>query len=426
MKKLLCLCVFLILSVSAFSQSNAIKKNKLPSKKEFKALYELFLENEYFTDHWTPNWDYEKSKETVAQELKEFDEYLSALKQNYEISLLSLIVKTYLYNIDEYSFDQIVEYGGSLKDNYPKEYRTWWIMGRFYSNSSPSYIYPEYETAVQMRGGVGKRDEWVIPFLWDYIYGCNMAGMRIHARQGLNYYCQYTGMAPEDYMLYSVIYSDESTASVDGTYDMYDTWLFDQTEEETRVYSSLLGVSIPVHGDWGMRANGYQDGKSFISFSSDPFPISDTAQTRVTFSIFAFTNVDKNYVDTLTINSATRDGGKIIKKKRTTINGIIADYYIYENLNLYNDVRNGMKGVTIVMAVPYTEFSGLSFERPIDYNNATASASTDDGMAYFRINQKLNRLETTIYFLISLDACNACFDEAQDWMNSILDGCIFE
>ena len=120
-----------------------------------------------------------------------------------------------------------------------------------------------------MRGGVGKRDEWVIPFLWDYIYGCNMAGMRIHARQGLNYYCQYTGMAPEDYILYSVIYSDESTASVDGTYDMYDTWLFDQTKEETRVYSSLLGVSIPVHGDWGMRANGYQDGKSFISFSSD-------------------------------------------------------------------------------------------------------------------------------------------------------------
>ena len=114
MKKLLSLCVFLILSVSAFSQSNAIKKNKLPSKKEFKAQYELFLENEYFADHWTPNWDYEKSKETVAQELKEFDEYLSTLKQNYEISLLSLIVKTYLYNIDEYSFDQIVEYGSSL------------------------------------------------------------------------------------------------------------------------------------------------------------------------------------------------------------------------------------------------------------------------------------------------------------------------
>ena len=425
MKKLLCLCVFLILSVSAFSQSNAIKKNKLPSKKEFKAQYELFLENEYFTDHWTPNWDYEKSKETVAQELKDFDEYLSTLKQNYDISLLSLIVKTYLYNIDEYTFNQIVECGDSLKDNYSKEYRTWWIMGRFYSNSAPSYIYPEYETAVQMRGGVGKKDEWVIPFLWDYIYGCNMAGMRIHARLGLSYYCQYTGMAPEDYMLYSVIYSDESATSVDGTYDLYDTWYSETTEDESRICSSLLGVSIPVHEDWSLKAIGYQNGSSFFSVSSDPITISDTARTRVSFSILAFANVEKSYVDNFTINSATRDGGTITKKKTTTINGFVADYYIYENPNLYNDERNGMKGVSIVMGVPCTEFSGLSFERPIDYN-ATASTSTDDGMSYFRINQKLNRLETTIYFLINLDACNACFDEAQDWMDSILEGCIFE
>ena len=51
---------------------------------------------------------------------------------------------------------------------------------------------------------------------------------------------------------------------------------------------------------------------------------------------------------------------------------------------------------------------------------------TEDGMSYWAIKPQLNRLESTIYFMINLDACNACFDEAKDWMDSILDGCIFE
>ena len=85
-----------------------------------------------------------------------------------------------------------------------------------------------------------------------------------------------------------------------------------------------------------------------------------------------------------------------------------------------------MKGIVIVLAVPYNEFSGISFEQPIDYSKTQASGQTEDGMSYWAIKPQLNRLESTIYFMINLDACNACFDEAEAWMKSILDGCIFE
>lgn len=426
MKKICTVLFLILLAINAFSQSAATKKNKLPSKKEFKTQYELFLENEKLADHWSQNWTYEKPKEDVTRELKEFEANLTSSKPNYETDLLNLIVKTYLYNLDEIPFDDVVEYGNSLKKKYPKEYRTWWIMGRFYSGSNLNLIYPEYETACQMRGGVEKKDEFVLPFLWDYIYGCNMAGMKIHARQGLHYYCQYSGTQPEDYYLYSIIYSNQATSSLDGSYGMYDTWLFEQNEKGTRLYSTLLGISIPVHNDWAIQAMGYENQMSYMSLSSDPIKISETAETHVSFTVIAFTALDKAEVERIAISSMTKENGTILKKETVSIQGNIADRYIYENPNKYADARKGMKGIVLIVAVPYNEFSGLSFERPIDYSKTDSSGQTSDGMSYWAIKPNLNRLETNIYFLVTLDACNACFDEAREWMDSILDGAIFE
>ncbi len=427
MKKIILFCLLLGLSFNAFSRAEqALRKNKLPSKKEFKNQYALFLENEELSDHWSQVWEYEKPKDDVINELKTFDSYLTSLKGNYEVNLLSFITKTYLYNLDGIDFSEVVDFGESLKQKYPKEYRTWWIMGLFYSMSAINYIYPEYEKAVEMRGGIGIKDEWSVPFLSNYIYGCNMAGMKIHARWALNYYCQFTGTKPEDYYLYTLLFSNQAESSIDESYDLYDTWLFGKDATELRVFSTLLGISIPVHEDWQMNANGYENGRAFISIYSDPIAINETSRTRVSFSVFAFANVDKNYIDTVVNNSMTKNGGSITKKKSTTINGIIADYYVHENPTVYDDERNGMKGIVIVLAVPYNEFSGISFEQPIDYSKTQASGQTEDGMSYWAIKPQLNRLESTIYFMINLDACNACFDEAEAWMKSILDGCIFE
>ena len=101
MKKLFLVCFAMLIALNVFAQSAANKKNKLPAKKDFKAQYDLFLENEQYCDHWSHKWTYEKSKEAVSQELKDFDSYLTAQKSNYEIGLLDLIIKTYLYNLDE-------------------------------------------------------------------------------------------------------------------------------------------------------------------------------------------------------------------------------------------------------------------------------------------------------------------------------------
>ncbi|MBP5519024.1 MAG: hypothetical protein J6X84_00400 [Treponema sp.] len=426
MKKF-CIIYFLIfLTFCTFAQSAANKKSKLPSKKEFKSQYDLFLENERYSDHWTQKWDYEKSKETVAQELKDFDSYLSAQKPNYEIELLDLIVKSYLYNLDEIEHQKVIDYGNSLKEKYPKEYRTWWVMGRFYAGSTPNLVFPEFETACKMRGGVAKKDEWTPAFLWDYIYGCNMADMKIHAREGLHYYCEYTKTKPEDYFLYSVIYSNKSVSSVNQKYDLYDTWFIDENESETRLFSTLLGVSIPVHGDWNVKATGYENGRNFIAIRSDPMNITEDLRTTVTFSIMAFTNIDRNELERIANSSMTRNNGTISNKKTVSLNGVIANRYVYENPTFYSDERKGMKGITLTFSVPYNEFSGLSLERPVDFSKRKSNGKTEDGLEYISMKPKLNRLESNIYFVVSLDACNACFDEAEAWFNSLVENAIFE
>lgn len=428
MKKILLFILMLILTFSAYSHSIACKEKKLPSKKEFKSKYELFLENEEYAEYWTMNWTYEKSKDQVAQELSDFDTYLSSLKtKNYETSLLHLIVKTYLYNLDEMSYDEIVDYGNALKKKYPREYRTWWIMGSFYASSSISIeTYPEFETAAKMRGGLDKKDQWLVPFLIDYIGACNMAGMKIHARQGLNYLCQYTDSKAEDYVLYPLLYSEQTESSLDGTYDMYNTWYFTQIGDAYRIDSTLLGLSIPVQGNWSLRINGYENNRSFISIQSDPMKISQDKQTSVSFSIFAFAGIERSEVDMYASSSAQSNNSSITKKETVSVKGIKADSYTFENPQIYNDEREGMKGIILVFSVPYNEFSGLNIERPVDYSTMSASEPSEDGMSYFRLKPKLDRLEGDIHFFIILDACNACFDEAKAWMDSILDGCIFE
>ena len=325
------------------------------------------------------------------------------------------------------SYDEIVDYGNALKKKYPREYRTWWIMGSFYASSSISIeTYPEFETAAKMRGGLDKKDQWLVPFLIDYIGACNMAGMKIHARQGLNYLCQYTDSKAEDYVLYPLLYSEQTESSLDGTYDMYNTWYFTQIGDAYRIDSTLLGLSIPVQGNWSLRINGYENNRSFISIQSDTMKISQDKQTSVSFSIFAFAGIERSEVDMYASSSAQSNNSSITKKETVSVKGIKADSYTFENPQIYNDEREGMKGIILVFSVPYNEFSGLNIERPVDYSTMSASEPSEDGMSYFRLKPKLDRLEGDIHFFIILDACNACFDEAKAWMDSILDGCIFE
>ena len=92
MKKIILFFTLMFLTVNIFSFSDQVlRTKKLPSKKEFKSQYALFQENEKFSDHWSQKWEYEKSKDDVIRELKDFDSYLDTLKENYEIKLLSLL-----------------------------------------------------------------------------------------------------------------------------------------------------------------------------------------------------------------------------------------------------------------------------------------------------------------------------------------------
>ena len=91
MKKIILFFTLMLLTVNIFSFSDQVlRTKKLPSKKEFKSQYALFQENEKYSDHWSQKWEYEKSKDDVIRELKDFDSYLDTLKENYEIKLLGL------------------------------------------------------------------------------------------------------------------------------------------------------------------------------------------------------------------------------------------------------------------------------------------------------------------------------------------------
>ena len=121
----------------------------------------------------------------------------------------------------------------------------------------------------------------------------------------------------------------------------------------------------------------------------------------------------------------TDPNGKVTPLGNYKINDFLARYYTYENPELYNDDRKGMKLVFLIFTVPYNEFSGISFEKQVDFSNSFSDENSGN-VKYFQFKKQLKRLDTPVTCLILLDSCNAVFEESQAWMESILNESIFE
>lgn len=429
MKKVIFVLFLLIFaSVTGFSQTFALKESDLPSDEDFVSKYTTFKNYQKYSISWVSEWKFDVSRDLVIDELNDFDSFLNDVpEKNYDISLLKGIVKMNLYNFDEINYSTVDEYLNQIKEKYPDEYRTWWMTAFFYNGASPYKAFDEITKAEELRGGLIQLDDFVIDFLSDYIYISLTCGMNQHANYALNCLCNYTKRKPESYSFYQMLNSRLIETSIEDSYQKNEVWNVSLIDKKLYIESTMLGASIKTDENQEGKIFGFEKGFSYIFLQSPVFKFDENKTTTTSLAIYFYagkTEAEVNESMNRTVQK-TDPNGKVTPLGNYKINDFLAHYYTYENPELYNDERKGMKLVFLIFTVPYNEFSGISFEKQVDFSNSFSDENSGN-VKYFQFKKQLKRLDTPVTCLILLDSCNAVFEESQAWMESILNESVFE
>lgn len=419
------LLILLFASAAVAAQVFTLNESQLPSDKEFVSKYSTFKDHQKYSISWVPEWKFDVSRDSVIGELKDFDSFLSKQKLNsYDLQLLSAIVKMNLYNFDEINYSDVDEYLNQIKEKYPDEYRTWWITAFFYNGASPYRAFDEITKAEELRGGLTRMDNFVIDFLADYIYIALTCGMNQHANYALSCMCNFTKRDPESFSSYEMLKSRMIETSIENSYQNNEVWNVTKIDDKLYIESTLLGVSIKTDENQQGTIFGFENGFSYVILQSPVFKIGENNTTTTTLAIYFYAGKSEAEVNESMNRTVQKNdpNAKVTPLGNYQINDFLAHYYTYENPEIYNDERNGLKLEFLIFTVPYNEFSGISFERQVDFSNSY----TDGNVKYFQFKKQLKRLDTPVSCLILLDSCNAVFEESRAWMESILNESIFE
>lgn len=403
--------------IPAFANLYAVNPDNLPKDEDFNQRLEQFLDNYDLSSDYYPEWKFDKSKEDVTSELLAFDEYLSGLKKpSYDTKLIRLITMRCLYNLDAYDSDVIKDYADSLKKKHKKELRTWWIYGKFLSQTYLlSESYEELTTALNMFGGLDKADYY---FLHDYTYTCYISRNIKHGWLALQTIAERDNIPVEDTYLYGLYNGIVETADINETYSANKVWKAATVgENEYRLFSTMLGVSIPLSGAWGLQINDYQNQLSSVLFKPERFETKN--KEPIGISVLVLSTTKENGYDFLKSVSISRykDAPKNYKK---VINGVEWEIFEGEDLTAYNDIRGGHRGLYAIVTIPYSKLSGLNLEMSASYDFSEGT----DQLGYYRVQPAFDRVETDVSFLVMMDTCNVIYKESSAWfwnyMNQII------
>lgn len=173
---------FLILvntALYAYSNIYIINTDKLPDNGAFNQNMRTLLSFNQYINHWTNEWNYPVDKSVIITFLKAFHNGIVSINtiNDYELNLLDVVIMTYLYNLNETNyFNDISVTVEKMKNDFPDEYRTYWISGNFLiSAARPMNGFDEFKSIFAVFDY--NMDFFPVEFLDDYAYACIMNQM---------------------------------------------------------------------------------------------------------------------------------------------------------------------------------------------------------------------------------------------------------
>ena len=213
----------------------------------------------------------------------------------------------------------------------------------------------------------------------------------------------------------------ESSSS--KTYKPEQVWRVSGSQEDGYhyVFSTMLGISIPVEGDWEIETIPFSSSSpALFMFTQDSFKVKGK---KASVSVVVLAITDSLYKDSIKKDNLAKY--PIIKTEIQKIDKIDFEKYTYDNPNAYKDERKGAHGYWYYAKVSPGQYSGARCEHIYDFSEV--KSDTDFRRPVFtQIVPAQNRLQKTVHVIIFVDSCNSLAGETDKLLEKIFKRSVFE
>jgi tetratricopeptide (TPR) repeat protein len=408
------LFALLWIATPAVASLKDIRADKLPQGESVQKAYAEAATVEEFAKTWSANWRYETSKDTVVSQLKEslgkLEEAVRSAPDNPELLLLTGLVAHYAYNVDvEGAYEVAVSSFQKAHILAPDDYRAEWFLGIHQCQAN------RVKEGMNALSAIESRLAWdhLPPTFWDDYMSCaTVANMPAHVLRAGDHLSKLKASPSQDRdFLMEINRKRFQTPDLSATYSSKEVW---ETKKEDSLWvfnSDMCGFSFSPVGEWKLVRLDVQKGQCVVQIRSGPhhgkagdvFPnllvIARQAKPGETLADFMKTFMKYPSPQSLAVSHCPSD-------KCLAYEAVIAKAYGPEG--------NG-HAVMTVFKRDAPEFPGLSFEEP-----APPEPTQTGKVQYFRPNQRMRRLDGTLYYLVMLDTADSVLDDAKRDYDTLL------
>ncbi|MDR0517679.1 MAG: hypothetical protein LBH25_11605 [Fibromonadaceae bacterium] len=404
--------LFLILNASvSFAHLSYIDFSKVSNDKKLVSAFDFVKNNKQYYDHWSPKWNYDKPKQDLINQLREYHKDFSALaKKNAETYLLLGDIAHYLFNMNDTAYHSIAakNYNEAIKSN-SKDYRAYWFLAYHYALSNrPILAIDNFKKAEKLLPSKQSADFWN-----DYALAASVANMPSHSIYAMDKVKSISGKEGSfQRQLGETVYRRIDSVDKKQSYVAKDIWAVSQDDKKIILTSKPLGIKVLLDSTWDLSLiSDYQKNATAIAVKPPAIISKKERKIGYTIAIMAKTVDDNEKLDDF-INSFV--SGYSNKKKISFSNKYekMIAYEIIEK-TVYQEMGGGhMYMVSFERNEP--RYPGLLLELP----QALPESNSDDVIFLTPLNSK-GRFNGKIFYLIMLDSCEEINEQSLSVFKSL-------
>jgi hypothetical protein len=398
----------LLVTPSAVAGLKDIHPEKLPQDEAVRKAYTDALSVEDMVHNWSEKWSYGTSKENVVSRLKaSLDAFQKANVTNpgnEELLLLIGLVASYAYNVDvDGSHELAVDSLEKAHKLVPDDYRVGWFLG-----SHQCQTLDLTKEGMDNLLSVERLRPWeqLPSSFWDDYISCTaITNMPAHSLRAGDH-LKMLHAPPSNYRdtVLDGARGRLKTPDPTATYSKEDAWSVKTVDSRSVVTNFVCGFSFSSPGEWRVARLDVQQGQCIVQLETGPYR---NGTRDVVPNILVIVRQTKT-------GESLEDFKKLFMQKAPFKPASVRNCPSQECLTS-EAVKPGLYGadgdghaILTVFERRAPAFPGLALEEP------TTLPSPEEGKTtHLHPNERLNRFEGTLYYLVLLDTASSVFDKAE-------------
>jgi tetratricopeptide (TPR) repeat protein len=398
--KLVSMLTVLLLYLNAQAHLKYIDLSKIDGIGIYSIQVQQLREHASYFDHWTPQWNYPVSKDSLIRELKSDYGIFTALKSpSVDLCLLQGEVAHYLYNLDEQDyFENAVHFYEWAIRMAPDDYRGYWFLGNHYALSNVlDSAFQFFEKARVILPGGQSVDFWN-----EYGYAMAVAGMPTHSLFAMDK-ARALAKAPSflETQLKATIEKQLTLLDPGKEYESKELWTASGKQKVSFV-SRPLGMKILLDSSWNLQFNDYSNYRGAVIIK--PPVVKGKKGNEIGYTIAVIIKVAQkgeklqDFMAKMLPPQATKYAFTLPYKNALS--------YEIRDKKMYPD-WGGEHSHMIGVEQDAPSYPGFALEEPLKM-----PADSDGQIHYFQPNEQKSRFPGRIFYVVLLDSCEDIYPEA--------------